>query len=122
ELPDSYLVASARPRPAPPTATPRPPTVTPRSPEVERVVEDGGELGAADGARRSTEEAWLLERAVDERGDVALGVAKCCEAVGDGDVAHERAQRVRQRFARFAVREARGRHAHQLGRAQVPLG
>ena len=45
---------------------------------------------------RVREEAGLLERALDQRGRVALAVADRREAVGDADVPHERDERPRQ--------------------------
>src|SRR3954471_17971183 len=67
-----------------------------RSPVGHGRVEDVAEVVAADVARADDEQPLLLERSLDERGDVVLVVAELGDAARRVDVAHECAQHVGQ--------------------------
>src|SRR6187399_2475186 len=71
-------------------ATPR--RGRPRSPIRHRRVEDVAEVVAGDLSRADDEQPLLLERALHERGHVALVVAELGDAARGADIAHERAQ------------------------------
>src|SRR6201999_1176024 len=72
------------------------------SPVVDRVAEDRGQVFRHDLARRHREDPLLLERALDEVGDVILDEADRADPARHADVAHERHDRPRQPFPRIA--------------------